>query len=839
MTVVADRFTCPGGLHERGQKFVATKPCTACRASEALAADAELLHTLEPSLDRDAAAAIIESAAPARQQRSELHAWLRSEPDPLRSGASSAPKVAQRLLAELDRRGVRVARPRCLRCGGAKMLVAVVDGGRLCFNCYHYDRAESCARCGRTRPVCAREADGRAVCSRCRTADPDSWRPCGRCGTNAPTVAVTDGVRVGRCCYVPPVLRCSVCGQAKGHRPYRTRRPVCADCAARPRVACVDCGLDAPVPHDGGDPRCHHCQRGATDSCAGCAAPTVGRAADGSPRCPGCYDRPVRPCGRCGRPRVIVRLAIGGEPELCGLCWKGPVVTCEGCGQRRACRGERTGMMLCASCQRGERQACAFCGQTRRVVAHWPDGPVCPSCYPHHRSTRGDCSTCGQRQRLLRHTRGAPACAACLGVADSGVCASCGADDEPLWERGRCPRCTLAGRLPKLLGDDAARAANGLDDLHDALLAAPSARAVLDWLRRSDATDLLARIAGGELARTHEALDTLAQSGTIEHLRHLLVAIGALPPRDPALAALDRWIDEFLDGVTDADHVALLRPYARWRILRPVRAKAEAGPISDATGHGARTRLRAAATFLAFVADRGRAPGDCRQVDIDAWFTEHPDHRTHPARPFVTWAMERHAIPRLDYPPRGGTGGGTVTVTVTGDERWVVARHLLQDPGIDTADRVAGALVVIYAQPLARITRLSVDDVTIKPDRVSLRLGHSAIDVPHPLDDHLRQLIGHPPNPSTVRLPTARWLFPSRTAKGRPTSALTIGKRLGRLGVVAGQFRQAALFQLCAELPAAVVADLLGISITTAELWARLAGREQADYMQLRGNGLR
>jgi hypothetical protein len=78
------------------------------------------------------------------------------------------------------------------------------------------------------------------------------------------------------------------------------------------------------------------------------------------------------------------------------------------------------------------------------------------------------------------------------------------------------------------------------------------------------------------------------------------------------------------------------------------------------------------------------------------------------------------------------------------------------------------------------------------------------------------------------------WLFPSLAAKGRPTSALAIGKRLGRLGITASRFRQAALIQLCAELPAAVVADLLGISIQTAEQWARCAGRDQADYMRLR-----
>lgn len=57
-----------------------------------------------------------------------------------------------------------------------------------------------------------------------------------------------------------------------------------------------------------------------------------------------------------------------------------------------------------------------------------------------------------------------------------------------------------------------------------------------------------------------------------------------------------------------------------------------------------------------------------------------------------------------------------------------------------------------------------------------------------------------------------------------------------RLGIIADQFRQAALYQLAAELPAVVVADTLGISIKSAEQWARAAGRDQADYLQLRAN---
>ncbi|MFT3851353.1 MAG: hypothetical protein QM733_01210 [Ilumatobacteraceae bacterium] len=140
--------------------------------------------------------------------------------------------------------------------------------------------------------------------------------------------------------------------------------------------------------------------------------------------------------------------------------------------------------------------------------------------------------------------------------------------------------------------------------------------------------------------------------------------------------------------------------------------------------------------------------------------------------------------------------------------------------------------MVIYAQPLTKLSRLTTRNVTIVDEHVTIRLGRSTIELPDPLAGHVRELIDNPPGPTTARLDDD-WLFPSRYAKGRPTGALALSRRLARIGITADQHRQAALLQLCAEIPAAVTADLLGISINTAQTWARLAGRDQADYLQL------
>jgi hypothetical protein len=73
------------------------------------------------------------------------------------------------------------------------------------------------------------------------------------------------------------------------------------------------------------------------------------------------------------------------------------------------------------------------------------------------------------------------------------------------------------------------------------------------------------------------------------------------------------------------------------------------------------------------------------------------------------------------------------------------------------------------------------------------------------------------------------WLFPGHLP-GRPITPARLGERLGRLGIHAQPGRRAALLQLAADVPAAVLADLLGIAGTTAADWAHAAGGDWSRY---------
>jgi hypothetical protein len=784
---------CSAGLHPL---FAYGKParCGSCNRERALERTSETLVTCFPAVSPAGARAALERAAPTTKMLGKVAAHLTTHPTALTDGDSAAPLPVARLIDALRAAGVHgLVDPCCMDCGQAKHLHYRVPGGRVCNACEK-----------RRRP---RE-------------------PCPRCGKLSPRGARVDGVMVGACCYVRPAERCTVCGVNRSGRSYRTRRRICTDCAQRSHTSCETCGRDAPIPETGAPARCVPCATRSPAPCVVCGELTVALDRSRRPRCEKCYRRPTRMCGRCGRVRVIVRKAVDGEPDLCAICWTGPTMACERCGQERPCRGERRGRWLCGGCAPVRPQRCGHCGRDRRPMAHWPEGPVCNTCYHRALSAKSVCPACGQTRRLLRYPGFAePVCRHCAGADDDHVCARCGAE-EALHKRGVCARCVLDDRLTELLGDPAHRARRGLNGLFDALYAARSAKDMLRWLADSPATAIIAQIAGGEAACSHETLDRLADGPAVRRLEHLLVATGALPPRDPALARLERWIAEFLAA---RDDEAPLRSYARWVVLHRYRRKSRRAPLTTGGLSRPKAELRSARAFVDWLTERQTPLADCKQSDIDAWLAG-PRADRHIARAFVRWAIARGLTPKLDFPTGSRSGP---TPPVTDHDRVALARQLLHDPSIAVRDRVAGVLIVLFAQPVGRIARLIVDDITVVDESVAVRFGDTAITLPEPLASDLRVLIADRRGCVAAAVPESRWLFPGGSP-GQPISERVLSLRLKRIGVDCPEARRTALLQLAGQMPAALVADLLGVHVATATQWAQIAGRTWSDYPALR-----
>ena len=88
------------------------------------------------------------------------------------------------------------------------------------------------------------------------------------------------------------------------------------------------------------------------------------------------------------------------------------------------------------------------------------------------------------------------------------------------------------------------------------------------------------------------------------------------------------------------------------------------------------------------------------------------------------------------------------------------------------------------------------------------------------------------PEPDT----SSRLLFPGRTPT-RPVDAGIFANRLKRHGINIRGGRNTALIRLASELPAAVLADLLGVDIATATRWAKYAKRDWHTYIAERRTG--
>lgn len=470
---------------------------------------------------------------------------------------------------------------------------------------------------------------------------------------------------------------------------------------------------------------------------------------------------------------------------------------CAGCGRLATVAAHQDGRALCARCYRQPARRCGQCGRVRLVARRGRDGQpdLCPTCYP---APILDCSVCGQHARCRRTTP----------------------DRAPI-----CFRCQLDRRLHQLLaGPDGAIPAR-LGRLHQAILEVDNPVTALGWLGRSPAVAVLHRLASGELALTHEALDELPRGFALDHLRQLVVS-GALPDRDPYLARLECAIGQLAATLTHPDDARLLRAYGTWRVLRRLRRSAEHGKLTIHAAHRGRDLAAEAARFLAWLRDHGRCLATCRQADVDQWLASGPTTRQQ-VRGLLSWAIQQGLLIGITLPPRAPAAPPR---TLQDARRWVLARRLLHDHTLDPVDRVAGALVVLYAQPVARIARLTRTDLVRDGEKTLLRLGHDRLLLPEPLASLAHQLTSHRPVGMAGNLDhTPVWLFPGRRP-GTPMHPTHLARRLRRLGVDCRASRNTALLQLAAEVPAAVLADLLGLNPNTAIKWVQLAGGNWTRY---------
>jgi hypothetical protein len=596
-----------------------------------------------------------------------------------------------------------------------------------------------------------------------------------------------------------------------------------------PEPTCVRCGRTGwPLTRSDSGGVCKSCRhRQLAQPCFRCGVtkPVGGRDPDGQPVCARCADRPQRLCGRCGRIRRIARRAHDGQPDICDSCYAMPAAVCSRCHEFRPCSFASGPDPVCTKCAPRNVAVCAHCGQERPPVVLWPEGPVCDTCYTAALRRRGRCADCHTERRLVAPPGpDASRCADCAGLpTTSHVCTDCGIEDK-LYERGRCNRCALIRRTRHLLSGGGNKIPPVLVPVYQSITATSTPRTALNWLRKGAGAATLAEVAAGTLELSHAALDAHPKPQAASYLRHVLVANGVLPARDEALAATERFVTVTLAGIGSGSDRRLVHAYSTWTVLRRLRRSAATSTRPRTYTHHAHLKITAAAAFLAWLAAEGRTLEQANQADVDRWLTGGPAR--YDVRGFLQWAAQAGHTRPLHVPTRSNHPGGATTP----DERWKLLARLLHDDTIDLTDRVAGCLLLLYGQQLSRLTAMTTQQLTVRDGRVFVRFGGSDIHVPEPLAGLLQTLAREGRRYRGVGSPSSsNWLFPGMMP-GRPLNPASLGERLRKQGVYAQAGRRATLTHLAAQLPAAVIADLLNLAPTTAVNWVRDAGGDWTRY---------
>ena len=775
---------------------------------------AGLLCAAEPGLDRQVAGDLVRSVAAGRAKRRRLAQALLGKPSLLVDGRSPAPRVAGDLLIALRHAGaVTISPPVCAGCG--KPLRTVQRRGQdwYCGACG--PRPEPCARCGLSRPVSVRDRAGRPHCQACQPE-----------GSEGDPTAIVAGIIA---VIDPDIPAGTIAAATLAAAPGTGQRRRLAWALQDHPELLTGAGARAPVPS---------------------VLRLIGALADAG------AQRIIRPaCPHCGRVIALVKPRDG--VRLCRNCVaRSRAVTCSRCGVfREAATRDEHGRPLCPYClvsDPANLETCAVCARRRVVSVRTPDGPLCPACRPAKTMTcsicarlapaeiskitgepwchacqkrRARCAGCGNVRPVRGGTTASPLCGTCIAPASlPHACPGCG--ERTQHRSRRCARCSLLQRLDELLRCDASTIHPRLQALHDNLAGNDRPDTVLDWLNKNTAAAILAELAAGQRPLTHAALDELPDSKTIRHLRSVLVATGALPPRDEHMIRLEHWITAIIAGRDDPGERQLLHRYATWHALRRLRRRAGDQHVTHGQAVTVQRHVRAAITLPDWLTAHGPGLGTARQGDLDTWLTS--DHATHhrEAGNFVRWAR-RQKLTRLDFAATRWDGPIGIIDT---EARWHHARRLLHDDTLKPEDRVAGLLILLYAQGPAAISRLTLDHVHAGEQHVQLRLGREPVILPEPLGALLLQLTASRRGHAALGdQGTSPWLFPGGQP-GQPISAYRLAERLRQLGLRPGPARSTALFGLAAELPAALLARLPGIHISVAVAWQRASSGDWTAY---------
>ena len=198
----------------------------------------------------------------------------------------------------------------------------------------------------------------------------------------------------------------------------------------------------------------------------------------------------------------------------------------------------------------------------------------------------------------------------------------------------------------------------------------------------------------------------------------------------------------------------------------------------------------------------------------------------------VAWAAGRRLAPSLTVPQRSSRQmpAGMPSEEDLGQQ----LQRCLTDATVPVDVRAAGAIVTLFGLPLSKIVQLTAEHLIECGDDVYLTMDKQPVLMPPRLAALLHAAARASSRSALGRsLPGTMWLFPG-FSPGRHQVANTLSRRLREHGIQSRSTRNTAIITLASDLPAPVLADLLGLHITTAERWVGYARRDWITFLAAR-----
>ena len=216
---------------------------------------------------------------------------------------------------------------------------------------------------------------------------------------------------------------------------------------------------------------------------------------------------------------------------------------------------------------------------------------------------------------------------------------------------------------------------------------------------------------------------------------------------------------------------------------------------------------------------------ELQQSHLDVWQAEGPTTRRIAER-FLKWAIKTKAAPSglTIVPHRRGT---SPRLDKPGQDE--ALKRVIHENRLETRDRAAAILILVFGQQAENIARLKWDDVTVTEELVTIQLGTIQIDLPDPLAQPWRELAANPGHELTAAHPNTDWVFRG-ASPGRHIHPGHLTTRLSKLFSTRAA-RLGTLHELTKLAPVAIIAETLGYSPTTIERHATDSAAAYAQYI--------